>query len=298
MALDLPGLVAGTKYRGEFEERMKRVMDEVRRAAGEVILFVDELHTLVGAGAAEGAIDASNILKPALARGELQCIGATTQDEFRKYIERDARAGTALPAGAGARAERRRDDRDPEGPARAVRGAPSGEDHATTRWSRRGPAVRPLHHGPVPAGQGDRPDRRGLLPGAPAVCACRRRSCARRSSELEQVEKEYKQRSRSNDQYLRSYPLREQKEHELQEQIDRMDEDWRDERETCADRGRREDEVAQIVQSWTGIPVTRLVEAETHEAAADGGRAARADHRPARGDRRGLARRCAARAPA
>src|SRR5690242_3701847 len=90
VALDLPGLVAGTKYRGEFEERMKRVMDEVRRASGEVILFVDELHTLVGAGAAEGAIDASNILKPALARGELQCIGATTQDEFRKYIERDA----------------------------------------------------------------------------------------------------------------------------------------------------------------------------------------------------------------
>jgi len=90
VALDLPGLVAGTKYRGEFEERMKRVIDEVRKASGEVILFVDELHTLVGAGAAEGAIDASNIMKPALARGELQCIGATTLDEFRKYIERDA----------------------------------------------------------------------------------------------------------------------------------------------------------------------------------------------------------------
>jgi ATP-dependent Clp protease ATP-binding subunit ClpC len=88
--LDLAALVAGTKYRGEFEERMKKVMEEIRKAQGEVVLFVDELHTLVGAGAAEGAIDTSNILKPSLSRGELQCIGATTLDEYRKYVERDA----------------------------------------------------------------------------------------------------------------------------------------------------------------------------------------------------------------
>ena len=89
MTLDMGTVVAGTKYRGEFEDRLKKIMDEIRQA-GNIILFIDELHTLIGAGGAEGAIDASNILKPALARGELQCIGATTLDEYRKYIEKDA----------------------------------------------------------------------------------------------------------------------------------------------------------------------------------------------------------------
>ena len=90
MALDLSAMIAGSKYRGEFEERLKAVLEEIEAAAGGIIVFIDELHTLVGAGGAEGAMDASNMLKPALARGALHCVGATTLDEYRKHIEKDA----------------------------------------------------------------------------------------------------------------------------------------------------------------------------------------------------------------
>ena len=124
LSLDLSGMVAGTKYRGEFEERIKNTIDEVKKA-GNVILFIDELHTIVGAGSAEGAVDAANILKPALARGEIRVIGATTLNEYRKYIEKDAAlerrfqpvtVGEPTPGGYAG---------DPEGPAGQVRGPPS-----------------------------------------------------------------------------------------------------------------------------------------------------------------------------
>ena len=97
-ALDLSAMVAGTKYRGEFEEKLKHVLQEVRRA-GNIILFIDELHTIVGAGSAEGAIDAANILKPALSRGEIQVLGATTLDEYRRYIEKDSALERRSPSG-------------------------------------------------------------------------------------------------------------------------------------------------------------------------------------------------------
>ncbi|KPU84822.1 ATPase AAA, partial [Marinosulfonomonas sp. PRT-SC04] len=90
LSLDMGALIAGAKYRGEFEERLKAVLNEVTEAAGEIILFIDEMHTLVGAGKGDGAMDASNLLKPALARGELHCVGATTLDEYRKHVEKDA----------------------------------------------------------------------------------------------------------------------------------------------------------------------------------------------------------------
>ena len=90
IAMDMGAMIAGAKYRGEFEDRLKAFLKEVTDAQGQIILFIDELHTIVGAGAAEGAIDAANMLKPMLARGELRCVGATTLDEYRKHIEKDA----------------------------------------------------------------------------------------------------------------------------------------------------------------------------------------------------------------
>ncbi|MGQ9456245.1 MAG: ATP-dependent Clp protease ATP-binding subunit [Armatimonadota bacterium] len=258
VALDLAGLVAGTKYRGEFEERMKRVMEEVRKAAGEVILFIDELHTLVGAGAAEGAIDASNILKPALARGELQCIGATTMDEYRKYIERDA----AL--------ERRFQPiqvREPtvEETIEILRGlrdryekhhSVAIEDSAlisSAQLSSRYITDRALPDKAIDLIDEAASRVRLRLAMPPQELRATKQELAKLQAELEAIP--------TSSNYDRALELR-ARERELMDRITILEEQWQEERKKMP-AVVNEDEIAHIVYSWTGIPVSKLVEGET-----------------------------------
>ena len=162
LSLDMGLLIAGAKYRGEFEERLKSVLKELSQDEGQTIVFIDEMHTMVGAGKAEGAMDAGNMLKPALARGELHCVGATTLDEYRKYIEKDA----AL--------ERRFqkvmvDEPSVEDTIAILRGLKEkyevhhGVDITDPAIVAAAELSHALHHRPLPSRQGDRPDRRGRL---------------------------------------------------------------------------------------------------------------------------------------
>ncbi len=163
LALDMGALIAGAKYRGEFEERLKAVLQEVTSSDGGIILFIDEMHTLVGAGKADGAMDASNLLKPALARGELHCVGATTLDEYKKHVEKDAALARRFQPVFVDEPTRRGHDLDPARAQGQVRAAPRRAHHRL-RAGRGGDALESLHHRPLPAGQGDRPGRRGGRP--------------------------------------------------------------------------------------------------------------------------------------
>ncbi len=259
LALDMGALVAGSKFRGEFEERLKAVMDEVKGAQGEVILFIDEIHTVVGAGGAEGAIDASNLLKPALQRGELQCIGSTTTNEYRKYIEKD-------PA-----LERRFQPIYLEEPTvdetveilRALR--PRYEAHhkvkiqdsalvAASRLSHRYIADRHLPDKAVDlideAASKIRIDA-DSLPG-------NLQGAERRVQELGHEEDAASQRA----DYERAAELRSERLH-LDQEYTQNKEEWL--------RGKKidmivdEQDIAALIQNWTGIPASRLLEGEAEK---------------------------------
>jgi ATP-dependent Clp protease ATP-binding subunit ClpC len=257
LALDMAAVIAGTKYRGQFEERLKAVMNEIAQNKN-VVLFIDELHTLVGAGAAEGAIDASNMLKPALARGELQCVGASTLNEYRKYIEKDGalerRFQTVIV-----------DPPTVDETIQILRGLRQRyEDHhhvnipdetldASARLSERYITDRFLPDKAIDVID-EAAARARLAAQAPPP------DVTRLKEQLEAVSRE-KEGAVRDQNFERAAALRDE-ERELQSRIRRRQEEWERERQTHRPTI-TEDDVAFIVSRWTGIPVTRLQEAET-----------------------------------
>ena len=257
VTLDMGALVAGTKYRGEFEERLKKVIEEIK-TAGNCVLFIDEIHTIVGAGAAEGAVDASNILKPSLARGEIQCIGATTLDDYRKYVERDPALERRLQP---VRVEEPSDD-DTVAILMGIRS--KYEDHHKVDISDEAIRTAAL------LAQRYIPDR--FLPDKAidlideAGSRVRLRGSVTPASVkdamqvLEQVRKE-KDEAIASQQYEAAAELRD-RELRQNEDLDTLEKNWK-EGENAERRVVTEDDIAEVVSMWTGIPVTRLAEEET-----------------------------------
>src|ERR687892_781975 len=257
LSLDMAAVIAGTKYRGQFEERLKAVMNEIAQNKN-IVLFIDELHTLVGAGAAEGAIDASNMLKPALARGELQCVGASTLNEYRKYIEKDGalerRFQTvivdpptldetiAILKGLRKRYEDHH---------RIV--IPDDTLESAVRLSERYITDRFLPDKAIDVidEAGARARLAAQVP-PPEVAALK--------AQLERINQD-KENAVRDQNFERAAALRDE-ERELQSEIRRKQEEWERQRQTHRPTI-NEEEIAFIVSRWTGIPVTRLQEAET-----------------------------------
>ena len=258
--LDLAALVAGSKYRGEFEERLKKVMKEITQR-GDIILFIDELHNLVGAGAAEGAIDAASILKPALARGELQTIGATTLDEYRKYLERDAALERRFQ-------QIRVDEPSVDDTVQILRGLRDRYE-AHHRCKITDEALR------ASATLADRyiqdrhlPDKAiDLIDEAASRMRIKTMSAPPRYRELEdEIEKVRKDKEEAIEaqEFEKAASLRD-KERKLTQKKRELEDDWRNSEGTEEQPEIGEEEIADIVSMWTGIPVFKLTEAESQK---------------------------------
>jgi ATP-dependent Clp protease ATP-binding subunit ClpC len=257
VTLDMGALVAGTKYRGEFEERLKKVIEEIK-ASGNCVLFIDEMHTMVGAGAAEGAVDAANILKPSLARGELQCIGATTMDEYRKYVERDAALERRFqPVNV--------DEPSVDETVQILRGIKGRyEEHHKldiTEDALRAAAVLASRY------ISDRflPDKAiDLMDEAASRVRIKRAATPLSVKDalqvLEGVRRE-KEEAIGGQQYEYAAELRD-RELRLNDKLEQLEKDWEEKQDE--DRAEvTEEHIAEVVGMWTGIPVTRLATEET-----------------------------------
>jgi ATP-dependent Clp protease ATP-binding subunit ClpC len=257
LTLDLAGLVAGTKYRGQFEERLKAVMKEIRRA-DNIIMFIDELHTIVGAGAAEGAVDASNMLKPALSRGELQCIGATTLEEYRKYIEKDAalaRRFQSIMVEAPSVDDTIEIIRGLRDKYEAHHRVKISEDAVVAASKLSNQYITDRHL----------PDK--AIDVIDEACSRARLKSTTRPPDLKDVEIQIERVTKEKEEAIESQEFEKaaslrDKERHLKEQLESQQHDWEKTRENVSYTVSGED-IAYIVSKWTGVPIFKLEQSES-----------------------------------